>query len=314
VASLATDWRKSLFDIAKAAVAIIAVGFLAATVLEQATTIRLLIVQIDAWYLLLALIALVAAFLLFPIPSLLFLRTKKSTLSYFSNGRAFFTSQLTKYLPGSLWVYPTRALLIKNAGFSIGSASLALLFESGAFITTAFAVSLTSIATFPPPYRDWALWVGMLGALGLVGLALILIAPAPLQAWMSTRRKKKVLLPKRTTMSFGLVLGTLAGTLLGLGTSWLLSGISLFLLLESVGAPVSASDIPFLAAIFSFAWAAGFIVVISPGGIGVRDVILAALLGTTYLAPIATLTILLSRILWTICELVLYALFTLHPE
>lgn len=306
---MAAPWRQRLLDFAKIAVAVLAAAFIIFKVAENWGTIQPLLAEANWGSLALAFAAQAAAFLLFPFASLVALRSWQPRFGYLANAKPFFLSQLTKYLPGSIWVFPTRVYLVHAAGFSLGAASYALLFETGALVTTALAASLVGLASFPSPFREWALPIGIIAALGMAALALLLFAPGRLEAWVPARWRARALAARPKKRDLSQNTAALAVTLGSLALAWLLSGASLFWLLRAVHAPFSAADFPVLISAFSFAWVAGFVVILSPGGIGVREAVLIAVLTALLPAPYPALAALLSRIVWSLCELMLYFFF-----
>jgi uncharacterized membrane protein YbhN (UPF0104 family) len=95
-----------------------------------------------------------------------------------------------------------------------------------------------------------------------------------------------------------------SATLLGIYFAcWLAYGTSGVVLIEALGfgpaMPVSG-----IIAAFVAAWMIGFLSLITPGGIGVREAVLVLLLGTTLSTPQAITVALLARLSWTMVEMV----------
>lgn len=79
---------------------------------------------------------------------------------------------------------------------------------------------------------------------------------------------------------------------------WACIGVSFFLFVKSIY-PIRIVQLPIIMSIYSFAWSIGFMSLITPSGLGVREGVLSIFL-TTCLPPVtATLVALLSR-LWLI--------------
>ena len=79
---------------------------------------------------------------------------------------------------------------------------------------------------------------------------------------------------------------------------WVHSGIAFFLFINSIY-PIHVTQFPTIVSIFAFAWSIGFMTLITPGGLGVREGILSLLLTSCLPSATATLVALLSR-LWVI--------------
>ncbi len=80
---------------------------------------------------------------------------------------------------------------------------------------------------------------------------------------------------------------------------WISLGIAFFLFVKSIY-PIHITQFPIIMSIFAFAWSIGFMTLITPGGLGVREGILSLLLTSCLPPATATLIALLSRI-WVIC-------------
>ncbi len=80
---------------------------------------------------------------------------------------------------------------------------------------------------------------------------------------------------------------------------WVHSGIAFFFFVKSIY-PIHVTQFPIIMSIFAFAWSIGFMTMVTPGGLGVREGILSLLLTSCLPPATATLVALLSRI-WVIC-------------
>jgi hypothetical protein len=81
--------------------------------------------------------------------------------------------------------------------------------------------------------------------------------------------------------------------LLGTGFFWLVKS------LEGIGFELW----PMMAAAYSLAWVAGFLVFLTPGGLGIREAVIALLLSPFLPLPVATLIALLARVWWLLAEI-----------
>jgi len=85
--------------------------------------------------------------------------------------------------------------------------------------------------------------------------------------------------------------------------SWLSHGASLWVLSVAVGAPVGES-LPLCLGGIALAMAAGFLVVVAPSGIGVRELVIIASLAPVLDRPEALAVALVARLLFTVADLV----------
>ena len=79
---------------------------------------------------------------------------------------------------------------------------------------------------------------------------------------------------------------------------WVLLGTAFFLFIKSL-CPISVSQLLVVTGIYAVAWSIGFLSVITPSGLGVREGVLSLLLTTVLPPATATLVALLAR-LWTL--------------
>jgi hypothetical protein len=88
--------------------------------------------------------------------------------------------------------------------------------------------------------------------------------------------------------------------------AWILLGAQIWVLAVRLDAP-PARTVPLAIGGFALAWGAGFLVILAPAGVGVRDLLLVAALGPVLSVGPATAVALMSRILMTAGDLVLAA-------
>lgn len=98
--------------------------------------------------------------------------------------------------------------------------------------------------------------------------------------------------------------GILKSTLYAL-LGWLISGTVVWLIAVQLGMPASVPSFLLAAGGYSLSWAIGFIVFFMPAGLGVREVVLAAMLAG-FLGPGELIVVvLLARVLSTVADVVL---------
>jgi glycosyltransferase 2 family protein len=101
--------------------------------------------------------------------------------------------------------------------------------------------------------------------------------------------------------------------------SWLFSGLQVWLLSISFGAPADVRTVLLMTAGYALAWAVGFLVIVAPAGVGAREVALATVLAPVLDAGEIVVVVLLSRVLFTAVDLVAAGSVALtvrgaHPE
>lgn len=180
----------------------------------------------------------------------LFLLRRLDTPARISWITLFFKSQLGKYLPGSVWQYAGRVSLAHNRGVPVQRAFISIVAEVVYSAVAAAAVSSLILG-----------WVAACGV--LVALALLLLT-------LASRRNLSAV-PVLVALRAGPAAVVLYLIVWGLyGVAFWTTGRALF------GIPVS--DLPRYVGVFALAWLAGLVAIFAPGGIGVREAVIAALL------------------------------------
>lgn len=190
-------------------------------------------------------------------------------------------AQFGKYIPGNIAQHVGRIALSRTHGISLGQATFAMYLEIVSLVLVACLLAIVSLAgagrqdVFAVPEVPGA-WVfvtvlALAAAAPFVGIRAFNMA----NAWWARRRGAPALPARfppqrRFWMAFGLY------TL-----NYLALGLALELIAEQVfGA--SAGNFLLLTGIFAVSWIAGFIAPGAPAGLGVREVILTALLSPLY--------------------------------
>ena len=184
---------------------------------------------------------------------------------------AYFVSQLGKYVPGKAWVILIRYGLLEERGLSFRAVTASSVYEtfnvmgSGALLSFLVLLILGGESTL--------LWLA-------VGLSVVLLAAShpPLSAWVAKvagwgSGSKEQPLPVPSWRVFWK-----AAPLLILG--WILAGASFPLAGAGIGvAYPGLSEVVLAGAASGLAVAAGFVVLVAPAGLGVREWLLVQTLG-----------------------------------
>jgi glycosyltransferase 2 family protein len=178
----------------------------------------------------------------------------------------WFKSQLGKYLPGSVWQYAGRVTLGRSRGVPVQAGLASIAVEVVASIIAAGVIAALALP-LAFAFAAWAALALLCGAAyvvrgGIAAAAERLAAPALARV-------------DRATVAAGLRSVPLAAGLYIV--AWALYGTAFWLTAHSLFA-VPASDLLHYVGVFAIAWTVGFVVVFAPGGIGVREAVLVALL------------------------------------
>jgi glycosyltransferase 2 family protein len=182
-----------------------------------------------------------------------YLLRRLGTPAPFSWITLFFKSQLGKYLPGSVWQYAGRIGLARNRGVPIQHAVVSVVAE---IVFSAVAAAATASLIL-----GWIVAVGVF--LGVAVLLAVVSATRGRSAGLGGR-----VLAMLHAAPAAIVLYVVVWGLYGL--AFWTTGRALF--------AIPASDIPRYIGVFALAWLAGLVAFFAPGGIGVREAVIAALL------------------------------------
>jgi len=188
--------------------------------------------------------------------------------------RAYFIGHLGKYVPGKAMVVVIRAGMVRSHRVDTALAAASVFFETltmmavGAFLAAAvLAVGFRGEAP-----RFW----------GAVGLMLVAGLPTLPPLFKRLARLAGV---GRSDPDVARKMDRLGGRTLLLGwalmtLAWVLLGLSYWATLQAMGIPGldPVGQLPRYTASVALAMVAGFLLLVSPGGIGVREVALAALM------------------------------------
>lgn len=201
-------------------------------------------------------------------------------------------TQLAKYIPGGIWHFVGRLGVYRANKLDMKGASKAMVVENSWLVVSAFVVGL--MMGFPYIVRTYVAAPLPQNSQLLHTLALLLLVALWISAlWLIER--------VRAWESSSPWVG-LFGNLLLQFVIWILIGGS-FLALQFEG-----RDLDYFGLIvggFCLSWAAGYVTVFAPGGLGAREAVLAAVFSSV-IAPQDTLILAaVHRLIWVGTELLL---------
>jgi uncharacterized membrane protein YbhN (UPF0104 family) len=270
------------------------------------------------------------------------LRRLGQHIAYGTALRAYFIGLMGKYLPGKAWALFLRAALVRGPGVRLGVAGYTALFEVLTTMSTGALVAFVLFAALLPeapagqrehiwrhlirgesadnlaPERHGvlvfcaALFFGIgLPLLPAVFNRLVRRTAASLRPVVGAPREEDAAPLPHVRLTFVPV-----GSLLT-GCGWLLWGASLWAALQGIldqPLPWRWDRLGLLTAALAFAYVAGFVILVVPSGIGVREFLLtlflvpqlAEVLGPAgaEARPVAALAVVVLRLIWTAAEVV----------
>ena len=242
--------------------------------------------SIDPGYFAVASVGLAASYALVALLWAVALR-RAAGLPLASGARIWFLANLARYVPGNVWSFVGAVELARREGVARRTtlATMAL--------TQLLSVGVALLVGVPVLAAEWArlgrpaLW----GAVAVAALAALGFALRGRLAVLLRRRYPGVepadLVPAP---------GTAVLLAAGYAVYWALTGLAFAGLVRSVY-PLAAGDVPLAVAAYAGAYAVGFLALVTPAGLGVREGVLAVALAPVMPAGAALLVALLSR-LW----------------
>jgi len=205
--------------------------------------------------------------------------------------RVFFLAQVGKYLPGAVWPFVAQMELGRTLGVPRQRSAVAGLLFVGLHCATGLLVASATLPFASPEAAEHYWWVLALTPAFLVVLHPRVLSPLLDRAFWLLRRPPldRRLTLGNTVRACGLLLVT-----------WVCYGLSLLALARPLG--LSGAGSFFLATgAYALAWSAGVMVLgLVPAGIGVREVVLGAVLLPVLPAGAATAVVASSRVVQTL--------------
>lgn len=213
--------------------------------------------------------------------------------------RYWFLSQLAKYIPGGIWQMTAKAVLYHENGMPRAVATASSIWELIVILTGALTVGLLGIGILPANLRVivaaailtavsagfFSMWPAAWLVLKRIGIKLAVI-DVMLDLYQTVGRARWTMFVKQYVVIIAI---------------WTLMGTSFFVLLASLqrDVPISWAE---AVGTFAFGWSIGFVVLVSPGGVGPREAAVTAMLAPSIGLPTAFAVALMSRFQWTVAE------------
>jgi uncharacterized membrane protein YbhN (UPF0104 family) len=192
----------------------------------------------------------------------------------------YMQAQLGKYIPGSVWQYAGRAALARGEDIPLRLATVSLTIElAGSVIAAGLVTSLIG---------------GVPAVTAIAAAALFALA-----GWKLAGKRLDLLRRMKASLAMR---ATFETTLLYLPI-WLLLGLCFWLTARALF-HLGFSQSGYYAGAFTVAWLVGLVAVFAPGGLGVREAVLVALLRSRTGTADAVLLAAASRVLLTTVDLV----------
>lgn len=209
--------------------------------------------------------------------------------------RAFFASQLGKYVPGKAMVVVLRTDLVRDENVAVAPAAASVFVET---LTWIFVGATLASLLLVFGFREFP---------GLQVAAVVMMLVAGAVTWPPLFQKIVVWIRPAATsgMTYQVDLRTMMAGWLLLVVGWGFNGLSLWLVVGSLpSAPLGIEHFPLMVAAVTLATVGGFVSLL-PGGLGVREMVMIPLLGSQFGVSVAVLAAVLIRFVWLSAELIL---------
>jgi hypothetical protein len=285
------NWRRIATIIFAAA----ALAFLGLLVRSQWSELRNYDWSLEPAWALLALLGLEAAWLFELDTWRSILAGLGGRLSFGRAAEIWYLSNIIRYLPGNVWQFLGMAEMAAEDGISRVSTFTSIVLHQA--ISTAAGVTLVAVYFAAAGESEWATRVRPV--LWLVPLGLILLQPRLLEAIMN----RILAFVKRPPIQVTLTWGQVWVLLLRYVIVWLLLGSAFAALVRSITG-VGWSDVPWLIATWVTAYTAGYLSMLTPSGLGVREGVMTLMLGELLPVSVAVVASIIARLWMVAGELV----------
>jgi glycosyltransferase 2 family protein len=279
-------WKR----LAQALVLILALGFLAALVRSQWSALHSYRWRLAPGWALLALAGLELTWLFELDTWRTILASLGGRLGYRRAAQVWFLSNIIRYIPGNVWQFLGMAEMAAEDGVPrLATFSSIVLHQA---ISTAAGLVLAALYFAVAGQGVWFHWLRPF--LLAVPLGLVLLQPRILERVLNGVLVRLRRQPLVVTLTWGQVWVLL----LRYCIVWLGMGLSYSALVRAL-TPVQPGGLPYLVASWAAAYVIGYLSLLTPSGIGVREGVMVVLLAAIMPEPVAAVIAIVAR-LWMI--------------
>lgn len=209
--------------------------------------------------------------------------------------RIWSVSSLGKYIPGKVWAIAGMAMMARERGVAAWAATgSAILLQVLALGTGAIVVGLTGTAVLEESYPAIRVMLVVLSAASAVVVGLLFYPGVTRQALSRfVPRGEKVRAPAGSVILLGAAANLVA---------WCGYGVAFWILGRAI-LPDLPLTVPAAIGAFTASYVAGFLALLAPGGLLVREGVIVLMLQGALGLPAATALAVASRLLLTVTEL-----------
>ncbi len=205
-------------------------------------------------------------------------------------------SQTAKYVPGGIWFALGRIQMGKSPATRSEIIAVSLIIETA--LTMLVGIILFGVGVVVSRAQTGVNIVFLLLALVIFAL---LMYPSVITTLLNAALKISKRSPVVITISYPSILG-ISTYFFGL---WAFQILGFYFLINAI-CPLTISLIFRLTAVYTLSWMAGFLVLLAPSGLGVREGVMTLMLSPVLPAPLAVAISLISRGWITIFEIIVF--------
>jgi len=231
------------------------------------------------------------------------LRVKVNDAAFIHVVGIVYSSQIFKYLPGGLWAIPGRTVMFQQQyQMKALDALFVVLWESGYLLLVALTIGCGGSLLV----MDLPTWFGYVNGLVMLGIITLGIAALLHQRLRPLLQKSPIKLLQKLDHQLSQVFFLSARQIMQVvavgAVFWTLTGIGFHFVIRSV----LGDALPLVwyqsVVVFSMAYAFGYLIVIVPAGLGIRESVIVLLLTPLTSPGEAVFIAALARFWWTIVD------------
>jgi len=232
---------------------------------------------------------------------------KEKRISNFKAIKIFVSSWFGRYIPGKLWMFLGRIYLGSKEGLSKKALAVSSLFEIVLSVSAAFIWALLLLSITFGSQLYYLYFIPLVIIIG----TMIFAHPKIFYPICNfgLRKVKKEEIPKENYLSYVMVIKVMVYHFI----AFAFDGFGFFLLINSI-IYLPFCDIIGIMGGFTLAAVLGAAAIFAPGGLGIREGILATILTLYFPLSIAVLITLVSRIWMSMAEILLFSAIHLYSK
>lgn len=217
--------------------------------------------------------------------------------------RVWMFANLGRFIPGTIWQYLGRVALAEKQGLARPLVVGSLVLEISLLLISGVLLVILSVPFWGIPSPLDLRYL-------LIFTPLLIVVLKPEWFGRVSRMIQKLLRRDETVVNLDLPVKFSLTALFFEGLSFTLSGVVVFLLLRAI-IPLPAMTLLSIVGMYALSWLIGYVTLIAPGGVGVTEGSLAALLSLYAAFPLASVVAVGFRVVLTIVELITLAVVLL---